>query len=314
MASRYYREVVKIIRKHGFHLLRQGAGSHEIWESSVTGRKVSIPRKLVNRHTANGILKDQRLNSAAITSHPLLTAPCATTLACDGARTARTFYEQHVATLSLRVARGYFGLAADLLETAAARATALGIRRHDRNHRRPSPSYVAPNVLQHDLAILRNYGPTNVPVIVAQRCDVSGRFDVNLVTVSQGQASRQGQNLVPVMGELGAVPSSNEPSRPPKKPAEVVVHPVGGPGRIHVEHDDDAPVALGPTPMREKARRAMRDSAYAVLSVHGLRLRRGRSEAAAQWVGLRSPVALNGARRALRDGVRRRRQLPVVHC
>ena len=39
-----------------------------------------------------------------------------------------TFYEQHVATLSLRVARGYFGLAAELLETAAARAAALGIR------------------------------------------------------------------------------------------------------------------------------------------------------------------------------------------
>ena len=39
-----------------------------------------------------------------------------------------TFYEQHVATLSLRVARGYFSLAAELLETAAARAAALGIR------------------------------------------------------------------------------------------------------------------------------------------------------------------------------------------
>ena len=39
-----------------------------------------------------------------------------------------TFHEQHVATLSLRVARGYFGLAADLLETAAVRAATLGIR------------------------------------------------------------------------------------------------------------------------------------------------------------------------------------------
>ena len=39
-----------------------------------------------------------------------------------------TFCEQHVAILSLRVARGYFGLAPDLLETAAVRAAALGIR------------------------------------------------------------------------------------------------------------------------------------------------------------------------------------------
>ena len=61
--------------------------------------------------------------------HPRVTAQSVTALACDGARTARTFYEQHVATLSLRIARGYFGLAADLLETAAARATALRSRR-----------------------------------------------------------------------------------------------------------------------------------------------------------------------------------------
>ena len=39
-----------------------------------------------------------------------------------------TFHEQHVAIMSLRVARGYLGLAADLLETAAVRAAALGIR------------------------------------------------------------------------------------------------------------------------------------------------------------------------------------------
>jgi hypothetical protein len=51
------------------------------------------------------------------------------------------------------------------------------------------------DILEHHLPIRRNYGPTDVPVIGAQGCDVSGRFDVNLVTVSQGQASRQGPKV-----------------------------------------------------------------------------------------------------------------------
>ena len=60
MANNYYRIVVKLIRGTGFERLsksQQPSGSHEIWKNSF-GKKVSVPRKIVKRHTANGILKD----------------------------------------------------------------------------------------------------------------------------------------------------------------------------------------------------------------------------------------------------------------
>ena len=58
MASNYYRQVADAVRKLGFARVRQGKGSHEIWAKAVTGKKVSIPRKLRSRHTANRILRD----------------------------------------------------------------------------------------------------------------------------------------------------------------------------------------------------------------------------------------------------------------
>ena len=58
MPSHYYSQVVDAIRKHGFTRIRQGKGSHEIWSRAGAGNKVSIPRKLRSRHTANQILKD----------------------------------------------------------------------------------------------------------------------------------------------------------------------------------------------------------------------------------------------------------------
>ena len=58
----------------------------------------------------------------------LLEADASRVVGAAAFRRQDTFYEQHVATLSLRVARAYLGLAADLLETAAVRAAALGIR------------------------------------------------------------------------------------------------------------------------------------------------------------------------------------------
>ena len=84
------------------------------------------------------------------------------------------------------------------------------------------------DILEHDLPIGRNYGPTDVPVIGTQGCDLPGRFDVNLVTVSEGQASRQGQNLIPVTGELRAVPLLQPPLCAAEEAAEVVVHPAVG--------------------------------------------------------------------------------------
>jgi len=38
-----YREVARRLRTFGFRFDRAGAGSHEVWRHSGTGRKVTIP-------------------------------------------------------------------------------------------------------------------------------------------------------------------------------------------------------------------------------------------------------------------------------
>ena len=57
MASNYYKQVVDVLKENGYVFSRLGKGSHEIWENRNTGRKVSVPAKIVSRHTANGILE-----------------------------------------------------------------------------------------------------------------------------------------------------------------------------------------------------------------------------------------------------------------
>ena len=59
MANNYYSVVVKLIKETGFERLpksQQLSGSHEMWKNSL-GRKVSVPRKIVKRHTATGFSK-----------------------------------------------------------------------------------------------------------------------------------------------------------------------------------------------------------------------------------------------------------------
>ena len=54
MASNYYKQVAKLISENGFLPLpksQQPSGSHEMWKND-DGFKVSVPRKIVARHTA----------------------------------------------------------------------------------------------------------------------------------------------------------------------------------------------------------------------------------------------------------------------
>lgn len=52
----YYAQLVKILREHGFTLLRPGKGSHEIWSKGRIA--LTVPFNCASRHTANAILKD----------------------------------------------------------------------------------------------------------------------------------------------------------------------------------------------------------------------------------------------------------------
>jgi predicted RNA binding protein YcfA (HicA-like mRNA interferase family) len=64
MGSNLYPEIARLLVEAGCRLVRQGKGSHEIWESPITGRRFTVPRKTVIVYTANGILKDAGLPKA----------------------------------------------------------------------------------------------------------------------------------------------------------------------------------------------------------------------------------------------------------
>jgi predicted RNA binding protein YcfA (HicA-like mRNA interferase family) len=55
-----YRDVTRKLRVFGFEYARQGPGSHEIWQNSVTHRKVTITRhpKDVPEGTLRAILRE----------------------------------------------------------------------------------------------------------------------------------------------------------------------------------------------------------------------------------------------------------------
>ena len=64
MTSNLYRELVRMLTAAGCEFVRQGKGSHEIWYSPITRRKLTIPRNTIVVHTANKVLKDAGLPKA----------------------------------------------------------------------------------------------------------------------------------------------------------------------------------------------------------------------------------------------------------
>jgi predicted RNA binding protein YcfA (HicA-like mRNA interferase family) len=51
----YYELVVKQLRAHGFSLLRQTGGAHQIWSNG--SRNVTVSTNCYSRHTANAIMR-----------------------------------------------------------------------------------------------------------------------------------------------------------------------------------------------------------------------------------------------------------------
>jgi predicted RNA binding protein YcfA (HicA-like mRNA interferase family) len=49
------------LREAGWLFHHHGKGDHDVWIDPRTGQKVTVPIKLMSRHTANGILKDAGL-------------------------------------------------------------------------------------------------------------------------------------------------------------------------------------------------------------------------------------------------------------
>ena len=57
MGRGLYRPLRRILEEHGCRLIRQGKGSHEIWESPITGKRFSVPTTIKAKPTARAILR-----------------------------------------------------------------------------------------------------------------------------------------------------------------------------------------------------------------------------------------------------------------
>ncbi|MGL5137161.1 MAG: type II toxin-antitoxin system HicA family toxin [Beijerinckiaceae bacterium] len=63
MGGNLYPQLVRLLTDAGCMLVRQGKGSHEIWQTPQ-GLRIVVPRATVNRRTANGILRQAGLPKA----------------------------------------------------------------------------------------------------------------------------------------------------------------------------------------------------------------------------------------------------------
>jgi predicted RNA binding protein YcfA (HicA-like mRNA interferase family) len=52
------------LEEAGWAFKRHGKGDHDVWHNPRTGQQVTVPVKLLSRHTANDILKDAGLPKA----------------------------------------------------------------------------------------------------------------------------------------------------------------------------------------------------------------------------------------------------------
>ena len=62
MGRGYYDQIKGLLLAHGCRLIRQGKGSHEIWESPNRQRPFTLPVTVDKRSTANAILKQAGIN------------------------------------------------------------------------------------------------------------------------------------------------------------------------------------------------------------------------------------------------------------
>jgi len=65
MGSGLYHPLKEILLRYRCFFVRQGKGSHEIWQSPINNKRFSVPVTIVAKPTANAILRqagiDERL-------------------------------------------------------------------------------------------------------------------------------------------------------------------------------------------------------------------------------------------------------------
>ena len=63
MAGTLYRQLTALLKEAGCSYLRDGSGSHEIWQRK-DGKPFTVATGISNRHMANAILKQAGLEKA----------------------------------------------------------------------------------------------------------------------------------------------------------------------------------------------------------------------------------------------------------
>ena len=63
MGGGLYASLRRILLDHGCRFVRQGKGSHEIWESPITRKRFSVPVTIKARPTANAILRQAGIDT-----------------------------------------------------------------------------------------------------------------------------------------------------------------------------------------------------------------------------------------------------------
>ena len=57
MGSGYYAQLRDILLANGCEFVRQGKGSHEIWQSPISGKRFPVPVTVLARPMANTVLR-----------------------------------------------------------------------------------------------------------------------------------------------------------------------------------------------------------------------------------------------------------------
>ncbi|MFZ1773318.1 MAG: type II toxin-antitoxin system HicA family toxin [Rhizobiaceae bacterium] len=64
MAPQFDRPLRDLLMQSGCKIVRQGKGSHEVWQSPITKQNFAVPIGIPSRHTANAILRQAGLPKA----------------------------------------------------------------------------------------------------------------------------------------------------------------------------------------------------------------------------------------------------------
>ncbi|MCL2107934.1 MAG: type II toxin-antitoxin system HicA family toxin [Oscillospiraceae bacterium] len=60
--AEYEKKVREVLKENGYFFERHGKGDHDIWFNPEIQKSVSVDGKIKSRHSANGILKEAKID------------------------------------------------------------------------------------------------------------------------------------------------------------------------------------------------------------------------------------------------------------